>query len=235
VSGDPTHGLRLFGPGHLAILASILLLAAVLGKSCRRSRKTANWIRYSLASFLALNEIIWYIYRIRSEGFRFPEGLPLNLCDVMLWVTVAAVFSLNWRVFELSYFIGIGGSGMALITPDLWAPVLSYPTIYFFLAHGVGVAAILTMAWGKLAAPRPGCLWRVMGSLNAYAAAVGIFNAVYGTNYMYLCQKPEAPSLLDLLGPWPVYVAGGEVVALLLFWLLWLPFRGSRDLRPQTL
>ena len=61
--------------------------------------------------------------------------------------------------------------------------------------------------------------------LLAYALAVGAFNAVFGTNYMYLCQKPRNASVLDLLGPWPFYLGGGAVIGLMLFWLVWLPVR----------
>jgi uncharacterized membrane protein YwaF len=46
---------------------------------------------------------------------------------------------------------------------------------------------------------------------------------------MFLCQKPRNPSLLDLMGPWPWYLAGGGAAALALFWLLWLPVRWMGD------
>jgi len=127
--------------------------------------------------------------------------------------------------FEVAYFAGIGGSSQAVLTPDLWAPFLSYPTIYFFSAHGGLITAVLTLVWSGQARPRPGCLWRTLLVLNIYAAFVSAFNAAFGTNYMYLCRKPAGASLLDHLGPWPWYILSGEILALAVFWLLWLPFR----------
>jgi len=218
---------RLFGLAHILILISVPVLGFALATWCKRSQRSATGVRYGMALFLSVNELVWYAYRLHYEGFRFPHALPLNLCDLTLWLTVAAILSLNQWAFELAYFAGVGGSGMALLTPDLWAPFPSYPTIYFFLAHGVAVAAILMLVWGKLARPKRGCLRRSLLLLNAYALAIGVFNLVFKTNYMYLCSKPAGSSLLDYLGPWPLYIAGGEAVALILFWLLWLPFRRS--------
>jgi hypothetical integral membrane protein (TIGR02206 family) len=219
---------HLFGPAHLLILAAVPASAAVLARACRRGPAWARRVRFGLGAFLGVNELVWYAYRLHTEGLRIPEGLPLNLCDLTVWLTVAAVFTLNPFAFEVAYFAGLGGSGMALLTPDLWAPFPSYPTTYFFLAHGMGIATILALLWSGLATPRQGSVWRVFGALNAYAAVIGIFDAVFQTNYMYLARKPEGASVLDFLGPWPVYIIGGEAVALILFGLLWLPWRGGR-------
>lgn len=174
---------------------------------------------------MGLNELVWYGYRIHGEGFRFPEGLPLQLCDLTLWLTVLAVFTVKPLAFETAYFAGLGGSGIALLTPDLWAPLSSYPTIYFFVAHGMVVACLLMLVWSKQAIPRAGSLWKVLGLLNGYALFISIFNLIFKTNYMYLCRKPAGVSIIDFLGPWPLYLEACEGLALLIFWPLWLPVR----------
>ncbi|MCS6953962.1 MAG: TIGR02206 family membrane protein [Bryobacterales bacterium] len=215
---------RLFGPLHLAILAATPASALLLARSVRRGRLPAQRVSRTLGLLLAGNELIWYAWRLRTEGWRFPEGLPLQLCDLALWMTVLSALRRSAWSYELAYFAGLGGSTMALITPALWAPTFSYPTIYFFVAHGGVVATVLFLAIAGLARPRPGCWWRAFLLLNGYTTLVGLFNVAFGTNYMFLCRKPPTPSLLDYMGPWPVYIVVGEVFAVAVFALLYLPF-----------
>jgi hypothetical integral membrane protein (TIGR02206 family) len=199
------------------------VIAAAL--ACVQRQTGGRAVRVAAGSLLGINELTWYTFRIHTEGFRFPEALPLHLCDLTLWMTVTALLTAWQPAYEVSYFLGIGGSGMAVLTPDLWAPLFSYPTIYFFVAHGGVVASALFLTWSRVLRPQPGCFWRVFGILNGFAAGVGIFNAVFKTNYMFLREKPESASLLDYLGPWPLYILAGELVALAIFILLWLPLR----------
>lgn len=211
---------RLFGWLHWAVIAVTAAAPFLLARLARPLP-----VRRTLAALLAINELIWYAYRYSTEGWRFPEGVPLQLCDVVVWVTVAAAWTARRGVFEMAWFWGLAGAGMAILTPDLWAPCWSYPTFYFFLAHGLIVAALLYLVVAGVTRPAPGAPWRALIGVNLYALFVGGFNAAFGTNYMYLCRKPEGASILDWLGPWPWYLLGGEAAALALFWLLWLPFR----------
>ena len=180
---------------HLSILLAVLAVAGVLSVLLRHRATSSRTVRFSLAGFLATNELVWYGYRLRTEGFRFPEGLPLQLCDITLWVTVAAALTLAPKLYEIAYFCGLGGSGMALLTPDLWAPLASYPTVYFFLSHGFVVVTLITLAGGRLVRVQPGCVWRTFAILNVYAAGVGLFDAVFKTNYLYV-SVPETGQFL---------------------------------------
>jgi hypothetical integral membrane protein (TIGR02206 family) len=74
---------------------------------------------------------------------------------------------------------------------------------------------------------------RAMLATNLYAVIPGICDYVYQTNYMYLRDKPPAPTLLNLLGPWPWYIIVCEVLAFVLFYLLYLPFRRLRGHRQE--
>lgn len=215
---------QLFGPLHLAILASPPLAAWTLARWAGAGRV----VRWSFGAFLAANELAWYAYRLQIEGFRFPEALPLNLCDATLWLTVAAAFTLRRWCVELAFYWSVGGGGMAMLTPDLWAPCPAYPTIYFFCAHGGAIACSLYLIWSRQVRPRPHSPWFAFGALAAFAAFTGLFNVVYHTNYMYLCEKPDAASILDYFGPWPWYLLPSAGLGILLFLALGWRFRRPR-------
>ncbi len=217
-----------FGPAHLAILAAVPLSAALLAAAARRRPGADAAIRAALAAILAATALAGYVHEWAHGAVRPPHGLPLDLCDVVLWLTAWALAAPRAWLLEIAYYLGLAGSGMALLTPDPGAPLASYAGASFVVAHGVVVAAVLFLVLAGRLRPRPGAWWRVFLWVNAYAALVALFDWRFGTNYMYLRAKPASATLLDALGPWPWYVLAAEPVALALLWLLHLPFREAR-------
>lgn len=216
--------MKLFGPLHLSLLAAIGLAGCVLVWVCRRLERARAPVRLLLGGGLVVNEVVWLCYRYSLEGVHL-WNLPLQLCDVTLWMTAFACLTLARPLVEFAYFAGFAGAAMALITPDLMRPWPQYPAIYFFVAHAGIVIGIAVLVVGRIAPLRNGAVWRAFGMLIGYAVLVGAFNAITRANYMYLCRKPGNASLLDAFGPWPVYLLAGAAAGLALFWLLWLPVR----------
>jgi hypothetical integral membrane protein (TIGR02206 family) len=215
---------QLFGLTHLAILGATLLLASLLVLLQRRLSPSSRTIRLTLAAVLLFDTLWWDAFQIRHGQFAFPAHLPIELCDVTLYLTLIALFTLSPLAFDLAYYLALAGTSMALLTPDLWEPFPSVGTVQFFVAHGIVVVAILFLVWSRLARPRPGSITRTMLGVNLWAAFDGAIDWIYKTNYMYLRARPAHASLLDLFGPWPWYLLATEGVALALFILLYLPF-----------
>lgn len=222
--------MRLFGPTHLCLLFGIALICVVLSALCRRRQVSLRAVRLAIGWGLIVNELIWWAFRYLHEGVHL-WNLPFQLCDVTLWMSALACLTLSAPVVEFAYFGGLAGAGMALITPDLWTPWPSYPAIYFFVAHGSIVLAVSILVFGRIQPLRAGAVLRAYGMLLGFAAGIGAVNAIAGTNFMYLCRKPKGASLLDSLGPWPNYLLIAALVALGLFWLLWLPVRPRKYVR----
>lgn len=219
---------------HLALLGAVVVLALALAAVERRVLRGSRWLRVSVGAVLLAETIAWYSYQA-SLGQMTSAHLPLELCDFTLFLVIVELFTLSPAVFDVCYYLALGGTSMALLTPDLWERFPSLATCQFFFAHGVVVAAVLYLAIAGLARPRRGSVARGLLAVNLWAVVAGSFDWVFHTNYMYLRQKPQQGSLLSLLGPWPWYIAGGEAVALVLFFLLYLPFwSGNRRLAANS-
>jgi hypothetical integral membrane protein (TIGR02206 family) len=225
-------GFTLFGPSHVAILCAAPALAGALSLAHRRSPAARNFLRLGLAAILLVDNAIYYGWQIRSHNLTFPAHMPFELCDASMALTILTLFFLRPLLFDLAYYWALAGASMALLTPNLTEPFPSFGTVQFFVSHGLTVAGVLYLVWSGQARPRPRSVVRAMIGINIFAVLVGAFDYFYKTNFFYLRSKPANPSLLDFLGPWPIYIVGTEAVALVLFLLLYLPVRQTQGVNP---
>jgi hypothetical integral membrane protein (TIGR02206 family) len=99
--------------------------------------------------------------------------------------------------------------------------------VQYFIGHSLLIVGVLYLIWSGQSRPRPRSWWFAWCALNVYGVLVAGIDFISGTNFMYLRQKPQSSSLFDLLGPWPWYIAGADLVALFLFLLMQQTFQIS--------
>ncbi len=217
---------RIFGPDHLCALAVIALLCAQLFFFRKQLPRGGQiWTGRILACLLLAYAVTIYTKMGLEGNLSWDYSLPLHLCH---WVLIACMISLvhpHPLTSELAYFWGLGGTVQALLTPDLAEEFPSWEFIQFFWSHGGILLAIVYFIAIQRFRPRPGSVLRMFMATNVYALFVGALNFIFTWNYGYLRQPPSQPSLIDYLGPWPWYILSLEVIALVTFWILDLPWK----------
>ena len=146
--------------------------------------------------------------------------LPLQLCDLAAMLAVYGLLTLDRRAIEPLYFFALAGTLPALLTPELDVGFPRFRFVVYFVEHGLTVIAPLVLVVGLRIHPSRGAWLRAVLQLNALAAVVALLNLALGTNFLYLTRKPVGPTPFDLLGPWPIYLVGLEVLVLVIFRLL---------------
>jgi hypothetical integral membrane protein (TIGR02206 family) len=216
---------RLFGPDHGAALAAVACVGAVICAAARRGPVAARAVRFTLAAFLLLLTALTLLAVARERPLTVWDFLPVELCDAAVFLGVFALLTLRPAACELLWFWAGGATTLAMITPDLARGSPDWGFYSFFALHGSVVIAAAVPPLGLGIRPRRGAPWRALLATNAYAGIVAAVDLAFGWNFLYLRAKPAVPTLLDWMGPWPVYLLVCEFLAAALFWLLYLPFR----------
>jgi hypothetical integral membrane protein (TIGR02206 family) len=215
-----------FGSAHLLAMALAVTVPLALAWIVRASNsaKLAKAICHVLAGMLIANEMIVLVAFHFQGTASFKDILPMHLCD---WALVASVITLLWPgqvVYELAFFWAIAGSSMAVLTPDVQFGFANLGTLLFFIAHCGVIASMLYVTFALRMRLYLKSLPRIFAISQIYLAAAFLINFLLKTNYGYLRAKPQQPSLLDYLGPWPLYILSIEVVGALALLIIYAPF-----------
>jgi hypothetical integral membrane protein (TIGR02206 family) len=227
------------GPAHLAVF---LILSLALGYLIRVARDPGRvFLSRKLDVALALL-LLWsfpakVLSRYYGDVYMEVPLWPMQFCD---WAAAAGFFALilrSDRMAELTYFWAMAGTLQGLVTPTIEVGFPHPAWFAFFQLHGGVVLVALYLVFGHGWRPRRGAIARVFVAANIYALVAGSVNLLsVHNNYGFLREKPESGSMLDALGPWPIYLFWMEVVALLVFVLFDMPFwRGRRRREAKAL
>ena len=213
---------------HGATLATIaaLTLAAIV---VRRRRAPAPLPPGSIERTVAYGYLVlWvgaFVWLRFGPLYDPPTTYPLQLCH---WCGAAAALVLvtaHPLLRAMVYFCGVGLCTQALITPSLVEGPAQFPFWFFWATHGmiVGVAAYDIAARGY----RP--TLRAFGWACAIAFFYVLFvlpiDLVTGWNYGFVGPgRPDVPSIVDVLGPWPWRLVTIAAISAAAMGLLLLPF-----------
>lgn len=223
-----------YGPSHLAVLAVFVIGAvALVWIGRRQTEPKARLLGRVLAALILVAFLVALVYKLIRPTI--DTSVPLQLCDVAELTAAYALWSQRHWAFVLTYYWGLVLSSQALITPDVGTAAEGAPDfphhlfVTFFTLHVLVVWSAIYLTWGRGMRPT----WRsyrfaIIATL-AWAALTFTFNAITGTNYGYLNRKPPTASLLDVLGPWPVYLLAEITIVLLVWALMTWPWERARQ------
>jgi len=215
-----------FGTAHVAAIALAFAVPVLLAVAVRTSGNAAltNAIRWAFAVELIANYALWYWLLFARGWFGIGSALPMHLCD---WAAIAAIVTLLWpnqRSYELAYFWALTGTLQATLTPQL---ALGWPDlrfVVFFGFHCGVIAAVLYMTFGMRMRPWPASILRVIAWTLFYGVAAGTVDWLFNVNFGFLRAKSSDPSVLDLLSPWPWYIAELVPIGIVFILILYAPF-----------
>ena len=225
VAQDHPPPFVLFGAAHVVAMAIVALVSVVLVWTVRVRPHLAPLVRAGLFAGIAVLVAFELAVAAREGWLTVKTFLPLELCDAAMLLALATLAHPRAATAELLYFWAGSGTLLAIVTPELPWGFPRWEFVVFLGLHGLVLAAAALLVFGLGLHPRPGAPRRAFLLTAGWAAFVAAVNGALGTNFMYLRRKPAAPTPLDWMGPWPVYILSGAAVALVLFHLLALPFR----------
>lgn len=232
---DPLWAQRSFaayGGSHWAVLILLAVGVGVLAWFGGRYRdgRTVRVAGRVFAVVIVAFHVPIQIYDLTPARFGIDHSLPFHISDLAWMVAAYALWFRRQWAYALTYYWGLTLVPQALITPALDAPEFpSFDFISFWGQHLLVVWATVYLTWWMGMRPN----WRSFALAAGVTVAWGLlmlgFNAVAGTNYLFVSRKPDNPSLLDFMGDWPWYL-GVEFVLLLAGWaLLTWPWTWARD------
>ena len=192
------------------------------GESCgREPTPQARLLRRFLAALTAPIYGAGLVYLLLRPTI--SASVPLRLTDLATVTAAYALWSQRHWAFALTCYWGLVLSTQALISPVLYAPDFPhYKFLAFWAIHLLVVWAAIYLTWGRGMRPQ----WRsyriaVIATL-LWAAVTFTFNRIAGTNYGFLNREPATATLLDVLGPWPLYIlTAGVVIAMVWALMTW--------------
>jgi hypothetical integral membrane protein (TIGR02206 family) len=191
----------------------------------RFSEQTKNIFRSYLAVLLLISQLSFIAWLFYIGEASLATMLPFHMCSLFIVLSAIMLLTRSYAIYEFSYFLGTGGAMFALLMPDIG--MYNFPhflPVQTMIAHGSLLLAQIYMTTVEGFRPTWRSLWKVYCGVLVYSTLIMGFNLLTGANYLFFLYKPDFPTILDYMGPWPWYIIGIQASGALTCLLLYLPF-----------
>ena len=206
------------------IIFSIAVISILITFGKKQDRKNQILIAKILAISIAFSEITRHLISIANGEWAVTSHLPLQLCAISFWISVFLLFRRKPLLYEYIVMLGIPGALQSFITPEMTSGYSNFLVFNYYFTHTgiIFTGLYLTIVLGMR--PEKGSWIKVFLFGQVILIFVGLINWLIGANYIYLCQKPLAANPF-IIGDWPWYLIGLEVLGLAHILLFYFLFR----------
>ena len=214
-----------------AALCVISIIAARRARSETRIRAERIFSLACVPLFIANNHELW----LNTDRFNPRTSLPLHVCDLAA-LFVPFALAINWRPARvILYYFGLLLSSQGFITPDLDEGPAHLQFWGFWLLHFAVVGGAIYDIGARGFRPTWRDLRLAISLGVSYVIVMVAIDVGIGANYGYVGPtKPEVPTVLDMLGPFPLRVFVMSALAIVLMTIATIPWEVARRRRERA-
>ncbi len=206
----------------LLIIAVFGLISILFGRRLYSVDK--KWRLLFYISFLPLLSYIMYVvFRIIEGEFSLQEDLPFHVCRTLAFFCPIVIYYRQRFFLGIFYFWIMVGTLNANLSPDIKYDFPHWNYFTYWMLHGLLVVIPLYYVIVLDIKIKWKDLFHAVWTANVFLLFSLCANMILGSNYMYTMRKPDVGSLLDYMGEWPIYLLTTQLLAVVLFVIVFVP------------
>jgi hypothetical integral membrane protein (TIGR02206 family) len=224
-TGSPLHAVCL-----LICLVLVTALCLAGRQAVAQNNSTAKARLSRLTGYGGL--VTWFIntcFWMLPGRFAWESSLPLHFCNLANLIGALAILGSARFWKTLLYFWTPTLCLWAFLTPTLHGGYATSEFWIFWVYH-----LFILLAWAEVLVvqqyrPLLPDLRQAWVITVAYVILLAVPDLLFGWNYGFVGPSvPDAPTPIDVLGPYPQRLLHMILIGTVLYLLLWLPWRKRR-------
>lgn len=220
------HTFSAYGPQHFIPLLIIFTLGliSILWSKYKLNKSEQLYLIFIISLVPFAGYFTNLIFPIIEGDFSLKEDLPIHICRFIAVSCPFVIWFKNRFWMGIFYFWILAGTINANITPDVEFGFPHWSYFNYWMVHSfliiIPIYYVVIFRLNIQFKDIKNAFWVA----NGFLVITFFLNLALDSNYMYSKAKPDSSSILDYMGPWPIYLISTQLLALILFTLLYLPF-----------